>query len=285
MRVLVATDLSTSADEAIRQGAALARSSDLLAAVHVLPFLQAVSTLFPQAHAHDALDESQITIRVADAVRERVTRIAQRDAEIFVEQGTDYAEIVRRAEAWKADVVVVGSHGESGLPRVLGGVAERVVRHLHCRVVVARVSTARGCVLAATDLSEPSRLALMAAAEEARRRGVPLKVVHAVDYPQVEAFDLLGLGTPMIIDPAIFRAAAGRRLVAVMLHEGVDAESLIVDGPAAPAIVDEANRLGAELVVVGSHGSTGFTRLLIGSVAETVVQTASCSVLVVRTPA
>jgi nucleotide-binding universal stress UspA family protein len=283
MRVLVATDLSAAADEAVRQAAAMAGTAGTLAAVHVLPVLQAVSMLFPQTHEREALDEAQVTARVADAVSERVARIAGRDAETFVEQGIDYAEIARRAEAWKADVVVVGSHVHSGLPRVLGGVAERVVRHVHCRALVARATTGRGGVLAANDLSEASLPATVAAAEEARRRGVALTVAHAVDFPQIETFFLLGLATPPPMDPESLRDAARYRLTTTMREAGVSAKEEILDGPAADALVREAERLGAELVVVGSHGSTGFERLLLGSVAEEIVRAAACSVLVIRT--
>jgi nucleotide-binding universal stress UspA family protein len=165
---------------------------------------------------------------------------------------------------------------------MLGGVAGRVVRHVHCRVLVARATAVHGCVLAATDLSEPSLPAVIAAVEEARERGVPLRVVHAVDFPQPGAFDLLGLGVPTPIDPSSLRDVARHRLATMMRGAGVEAESLFVDGPAATAVVTEANRVGAELIVIGSHGSTGFTRLLLGSVAEEIVRSATCSVLVVR---
>jgi nucleotide-binding universal stress UspA family protein len=283
MRVLVATDLSAAGDEAIRQASKLVGADGALAAVHVLPYLQAVSTLFPQAHAEEAVNESQITERVANAVGERVAAIAKREAEIFVDQGTDYAEIVRRAEVWKAEVVVLGSHGHSGLSRVLGGVAERVVRHVHCRALIARASAPLGCVLAATDLSEPSLPAVVAAVTEARRLGVALKVANAVDYPQLEAFEVLGLGTPTTVDPAKLRDTARHRLSTMMESAGVTAEGLVLEGPASEVIVAEAIRLGAGLIVVGSRGWSGFSRLMLGSVAEEILRTAPCSVLVVRT--
>ncbi|MGA2449103.1 MAG: universal stress protein [Polyangiaceae bacterium] len=285
MRVLVATDLSAAADEAIRQGAAIAGTDGAMAAVHVVPFLQDVSMLFPQLHAREVLAESQITARVADVVTERVTRIAERAAEIFIEQGTDYAEIVRRAETWGADVVVVGSHGHSEIPQGLSDVAERVVRHVHCRALVARATRARSGVLAATDLSEASLPAVAAAVEEARRLGVALTVAHAVNFPQIEALLSMGLATPPPIDPASFRNAARDRLASMMREAGVMAKEEILDGPAVESIVAEADRMGAQVIVVGSHGSTGFARLLLGSVAEQIVRTAACSVLVVRTSA
>jgi len=69
-----------------------------------------------------------------------------------------------------------------------------------------------------------------------------------------------------------------------MKRNHIKAETKIISGSAAAAIVGEADATGAELLVVGSHGRTGLTRILLGSVAEKVVRTSSCSVLVVRMP-
>jgi hypothetical protein len=58
---------------------------------------------------------------------------------------------------------------------------------------------------------------------------------------------------------------------------------LLPDGPAAPALLKAASELPAQLLVMGTHGRTGLSRLVaLGSVAETVVRSAPCSVLVVR---
>jgi nucleotide-binding universal stress UspA family protein len=284
MRVLVATDLSKAADEAIKQAAELAGSSGTLAAVHVLPSLQSVSMLFPQKHAEEVVDLGAVISRVSETLRERITQVAAHDADIFVEQGSDYAEIVRRAEVWKAEIVVVGSHGHTGLSRVFGGVAERVVRYAHCRVLIARETPKRGIVLVATDLSDPSLPAVTAAAEEAARRGVALKVIHAVDFVDMETRHLFGLGTPATYDVTNLRDPARDQLADVMKRNHLKAETQILSGSASAAIVGEAEKSGAELLVLGSHGRTGLTRLLLGSVAEKVVRTSSCSVLVVRMP-
>jgi nucleotide-binding universal stress UspA family protein len=283
MRVIVATDLSECANEAVRQAAALAGATGALAAVHVVPVLQEISTLFPQVHARDALDESQIIVRMTESVREQVARITSKDAEIFVEEGTHYAEILKRAETWKADVIVIGAHGHSGVASVLGSVAERVVRHALCRVLVARSTTLHGCVLAATDLSDPSLAAVVAAAEEAQRRDVVLEVVHSLDLPREESFHLLGIEIPASYPPKDLRENARRRLASMMHAAGIVGDQRILDGPAAAVVLREAARARAELIVVGAHGNSGFTPLLLGSVAEGIVRAAPCSVLVVRT--
>lgn len=59
-------------------------------------------------------------------------------------------------------------------------------------------------------------------------------------------------------------------------------QSLVVAGMASSAIIEAARKLGADLIVIGTHGRTGFSRFMIGSVAERVVRTAPCPVLTVR---
>jgi nucleotide-binding universal stress UspA family protein len=116
----------------------------------------------------------------------------------------------------------------------------------------------------------------MAAAEEAARLKVVLRVVHAVDYLQPEALYLFGLTASSV------HAPERERLSRLILEAGVEATGEIIEGPPAAAIVRDAEAIGAGLVVVGSHGTTGFTRLLLGSVAEKVVRAAPCSVLIAR---
>jgi nucleotide-binding universal stress UspA family protein len=59
-------------------------------------------------------------------------------------------------------------------------------------------------------------------------------------------------------------------------------EARVLDGAPAATIVATAEELGAELIVVGTHGHTGLARLALGSVAESVLRNATCSVLAVR---
>jgi nucleotide-binding universal stress UspA family protein len=253
----------------MREAAALAsNSSDALAVVHVLPKLH---------------PSCPVDARATELVRAQVDRVELgRPFELFAETGSAYAEILKRAEAWRADTIVVGSHGHSRLIHILGGVAERVVRHAHCSVLVARTSASKHWVLAATDLSAPSLLAVTAAGVEARRRRAQLKVVRAVGFLDLEASYLLELGSPVLQQSASDLDAEQRALAAAVARLGVDATCATVDRPAATAIIREAEAIGAELIVVGTRGKTGLVRLALGSVAEKVVRAAPCSVLAVR---
>jgi nucleotide-binding universal stress UspA family protein len=153
-------------------------------------------------------------------------------------------------------------------------------------VLVARPSPASRHVLVATDLSDSSLLALSAAHEEARRRKARLTVIHCMDFPP----STMALGfAPMVpADPADphSRAAlakhANQEVRRALAGLGVVADVLVDPGRARASIANAAEQLSAELVVVGTHGRTGFQRMLLGSVAEAVVRHAPCSVLVVR---
>jgi len=64
--------------------------------------------------------------------------------------------------------------------------------------------------------------------------------------------------------------------------KGVAVDSVIVKGFPKEALIDEADRWGADLIVVGSHGYRGITRFLIGSVSQAIASHANCSVEIVR---
>ncbi|MEO7112727.1 MAG: universal stress protein [Polyangiaceae bacterium] len=291
MKILVATDLHPAADEAIRQAHAWCGADDTLAVSHVLPNLQSMSMLFPQNTQESLFDLKPLLEKAEIAVRARVSQLTGRAPEsfdVFLDQGVDYAEITRRAAAWGADLVVVGTHGASPIEHFLiGSVTERVARYCPCPVLVSRPSPTSGSVLAATDLSDPSLPAIVRGAEEATRRKAPFVVVHAIDFvipPPVASGGFLGL-VPASFSPqmiAEMEAAATVDVTGAMKRLAVEGEARVVAGEADEVIVLEAQERHAQLIVVGTHGRTGLAHIALGSVAETVMRKAPCSVLVVR---
>ena len=215
--------------------------------------------------------------KVTDVVSARVqdlTRRSAADYAVEVDAGSPHAGILRAAERLGAEVLVVGP----------GRVAERVARSASCHVLVARPSPS-GKVLGATDFSDPSFPAVETAVLEASRRNVPLCLMHSIDLRPIEwAAVPMALPVPTVSQPAAneLRADTLVRLQACLERFHADGERLVVDGPAALAIVKAARDLPAELVVVGTRGRTGLSRLTLGSVAEAVLSSAPCSVLVVR---
>jgi universal stress protein E len=288
-RTLVAIDLSEASDEAIRQAAPYAaQQGAALAVCHVLPALT-VNALFPQRNQSATLAMTDLERAARDHIGARLSRIAPGvDVDVFVELGQAYAGIVRCAEAWAADLVVVASSGRTGLARMLlGSVAEKTVRYAHCPVLVARRHAGSRVVLAATDFSDPSLPAIAMGAEEAKRRGARLVVMHALDFMTVGmaaeevAFAKIMTTSDGNVDHVLVDAAH-RRLVEALRTVGAEGEVRVVDGSPASAIVRTADELQPEIVVVGTHGATGLRRLSLGNVAERVVRHAEGSVLAVR---
>jgi universal stress protein A len=121
-----------------------------------------------------------------------------------------------------------------------------------------------GQVMVATDFSACSSEATRVAAEYARKLGARLHIVHIV-WPTS--------------DPAP-RSELSR--LAEELGQVVPVVTAVESGlPAADQLVRYADRHGIDLIVLGTHGRTGVSRALVGSVAERVVRTASCPVLTV----
>lgn len=248
-----------------------------------------LSAFFPERALGDVEDTELADDEVRKTLAERArAELGLELTEIFIERGSAYAEIVRRAEAWRADTIVMGSHGRTGLARaVLGSVAERVVQHAPCSVLIARPTAESGIVLVATDLSDPSLPAIGAGVAEARRRGARLIVATVFEWAAPLSIPISGmLGTLPALPDAEAQAQA-RETLRQMLADAVAraggvAEVRVLDGSPASEIVAHAEEIGAELIVVGTRGRTGLARLALGSVAERVIRSAGCSVLAVR---
>jgi nucleotide-binding universal stress UspA family protein len=278
--VVVGTDLSSSAGEALSQAAAWAKRRNAgLVVVHVAP---------------DEIFRALETPQVTEALRARVdaaTGGLGLSIDVVLESGTAHSALVRAADERGADLLVVGPSGEStGSHPRFGGTAERVVRYAHCPVLVARASSpsisATGPVLATTDFSPDSEHGIDVAAREAEARGVPLWLAHAV-YEPTPALSLLGplaISGPELpnVDRAALRDVARQTLRTLLEANHAQGDIAVLDGPPASAVAEYAAKIGASLVVVATRGRTGLARIALGSVAETITREAPCAVLAVR---
>jgi len=142
-------------------------------------------------------------------------------------------------------------------------------------------------VLVATDFSEPSDAALHYGREFARTFNATLHVLHVVDNVTLQ-YGVESYGA-MLPDLQQEIESAARTTLDGLLNEedraALHAQPAIVTGAAkAAAIVAHANEHHIDLIVMGTHGRGAVSRLLMGSVAERVVRTATCPVLTVHHP-
>jgi nucleotide-binding universal stress UspA family protein len=291
-RLFVAIDFSPDSDEALRQAHERAESTGAeLAVCHIVPNHLRSNLLFPQISRVAALKVPLESARFATMVSTRVSEITGRTEDQFqliVDDGTPQALILSNAEEWKADLIFMGSHGETdAADALLGSITNSVLRHAHCPVLVVRPSKMTRRIVAGTDFSDPSLNAVKAAAKEAARTSARLTVVHSLDliwtpasYPAM-AFG--GNPTEMSAEEIKeLESVAQERLEEALKQANVTAEPLITTGAAGMAIIEVASEEKAQLIVVGTVGRTGLRRALLGSVAEAVAKGAPCSVLVVR---
>ncbi len=141
-------------------------------------------------------------------------------------------------------------------------------------------------ILVPTDLSPDAGAALVKARDLARALGSRIVILHAyrVDLPLATP----ELGGGFVLPDRFYeelRASATSQveaLAAAIVKEGVKAEGIAVEDRPAQAIVAAAKRLPADLIVMGTRGLTGLKHVMLGSVADRVIRTASCPVLTVK---
>ena len=207
---------------------------------------------------------------------------------VHIIEGSDPAlDIVEHAQAIDADLIVMGTHGRSGISHLLrGSVAESVVRTSHCPVLTlrspARMPSVRR-ILVPTDFSAPSDAALESARLSAMRFAGSVHLLHVIDVEQIER--QFGFGVSVGEAPqaraARLRDARERLAHRVTAREREQARvtTEVVSGDAARSIVQYARRNTFDLVVMGTHGRTGLAHFMLGSVAEQVVRRAGCAVI------
>jgi len=129
-----------------------------------------------------------------------------------------------------------------------------------------------------TDFSEPSQAAWELACALARDYSARLLIVHVYSPPPVYAPDGIAIPFPQE-EPAALRARLAELRPS---DQRIACEHFLLEGDPAEKILELAQKEHADLIVMGTHGTTGLARLLVGSVAESVLRKAPCPVLTVR---
>lgn len=292
--VLVAVDFSSSSNEALRQGATRAKSLGCtLIVFHVVQQPASILPAMPQLPSIYVGDQSELqqtaSKRLQEWVAEQQLELAPERLRVEVEVATTpYTAIASKAEQLQAQVVVVGHRGHVGFSRLLlGSVAQRVVRSSPCPVLVARASTSTRRMLVTTDFSEPAQKGVAYAVREARRLGFEILLHHNLELPSPLWSSLAPFGPipPQLDEQTLrqLRETAEQLLRDELTRLASTGTALVTSGSRTDeAIVRVAEERGVELIVMSSHGRSGVERMAVGSVTESVLLHAHCSVLSVR---
>jgi nucleotide-binding universal stress UspA family protein len=137
-------------------------------------------------------------------------------------------------------------------------------------------------ILVPTDLSPEAEQALDYACELARTLGARVHLVNVVGVPALGVPELGVALSAATIDQVVVDNQTAIDALAQRKCAGIAGEVLVRTGDAMDVINQTATEVGADLIVMGTHGRRGIARALLGSIAETVVRSAPCAVLTVR---
>lgn len=203
--------------------------------------------------------------------------------------------ILQYIEEQKIDLVVMGTHGRTGLRHMLqGSVAEETVRLSSCPVLTLhehptqKPIDAFNKLLIPIDFSESSKHALWTGVELARTYQAQLQLLHVIEPPSMPEFyvPLIGVLSPETLKELEQRAHFV--LEQMMLSHKQTYHDLppytihVVQGRSNSEIVQFAQEQHSDLIVISTHGLTGIQRVLFGSVAEYVVRHATCPVFTMK---
>jgi nucleotide-binding universal stress UspA family protein len=289
--VLIATDLTEHAEPALLRGRAYARAVGApLIVIHAIPDVFHHHPLMATPSENDAALALELEKKAADLVVEQVGRVLDVSPEEYrveIEVGDAEDAIVRVAEEEHASLIVVGAKPRRGTERILGHVAERVVRYAHTTALVARAGPTTRKLIVATDFTEGSLPALRFAALLVEKLGFEATVLHVMELPKGTPLTpvFAALGSPWMPPPkaTIERLEElGRTILQGLAEQYHFAHTEQVDGDPRKVIIARAEETDAEMIVMGSHNPAGLRRLVLGSVAEAVIRTSMLSVAVAR---
>jgi nucleotide-binding universal stress UspA family protein len=245
-------------------------------------------------HGESLVAEAQaLAERAADRVR-LVLPLWKVTAE--ASYGSPAWEVIKKAESYRPDLIVVGSHGHSSIGRLLlGSISQRILTESACSVRVARgrvqVDQAAARIVVGFDGSEGAAAAVDAVAARKWLDGTEVRLFSALDDVSPS---IVGRFIPQVSDMAEEMNDAERDWIKKLAEEqmeilekaGLPTSLHLFNGNPRGVLVEEAERWNADCIFVGANAfGSRIERFLIGSTSAAVAARAHCSVEVVRTAA
>lgn len=284
-KILCATDFSEASLAALAPAAELSThfGAELLL-LHVVPYGASAGQRFVLPEEAEAFTRNATIARLQQLAQERLGTDFQ--VSCLFRIGDADVEIVRAAEEEGADLLVMASHGQSGWRSVVfGSVTESVLRQSRLPVwTIHAAEEARPwqlkTILCPTDFSRASINALNMAVEWATEFGAELCLLHVL--PPMEP--VLGIVSFDEFEAARYSDAAQtvREMTLGRVPKAVEHRTIIKTGAPSDVILDTADEINADAIVIATHGKTGWRHLVFGSVVEAVVRSAKQPVLTVH---
>jgi nucleotide-binding universal stress UspA family protein len=298
-KILVPLDGSPLAEEAMNTAMAIAK--EVRAEVLLLRSIQPVYTMMPVVAGEYewiwpeyAREDSRREIRdYLNSIKSRF-ECAECAISTFAQEGDPASVIVDTAEEESVDLIVMSTHGQTGVRRaVFGSVTERVLHSVACPVLVTRTKEPIRRILITLDGSELAERALEPALEIARALSasiILLRINEILPVSPVEAATGWEWEVPEPKQRLMgeLRQAAESYLREVVLRHNLnpaDVQTIVLDGSPVDRVQEFARLYGIDMIAMSTHGHTGLRRWLYGSVTLKVMRASECSMLIIRPPA
>jgi len=299
-RILVVIDPTATAQPALERAASLAKLAD----AHVELLICDYNGALKESRTLGADAVAKARAAVIESRLRRLNELAQPLRAAGIDATVDarwdhplYHGVVAKAVEWEADLVVKDTHYHSVLKRsILTNTDWSLIRNCPAPLLLVkpRAPAAKPCVVAAIDplherdkAKSLDRKILATASALCATTGGELHVFHAFDITPVIAASTEAMMMPMAL-PIVEITDAMNAEHTAAVHELTDSLKLprervhVVQGGAREQLLAIADRLRADVVVMGAVSRSGLERLFIGSTAEEVLDRVPCDLLIVK---
>jgi nucleotide-binding universal stress UspA family protein len=281
-RIVLATDFSPVSEKAAGYAQGLAkRFCSSLSLVHVIDL--SVATRSECEAVGLAIDEIRhVTAENQERLLSDMTSAGVRTTAHTLESHNPAAALVGFAKELRADLIVTGTNARHGLSKaILGSCAEGIIRHASCPVLTigpkAKTAPSGGLsfhtVVFATDFSSDAAKQAAVALSFAQNSVAKIYLCHVLGRPGKDISETISMELKF--------ESALERLIPQSTHDWCSPECVVEVGAAAPHILELAEKVQADLLVLGAkHGASWFAHLVEGTVGQ-VLMSAACPVMTV----
>lgn len=294
--ILLPTDFSPCANAALHQAVTIAeRFQGTVTMLHVVVVHESDPSNLKTLMATSSISYDKIITTAEEMLH---TKEGMIETPVLIEKVllrgiSPTSEILSYAAEHHPDLIVMGTHGRTGIRRlVMGSVAEKIIRLSNSPVMTVRCGSDGKpldypnyrSILLPVDFSKASTKALWTASEIARKYGSKLTLLHVTEAPEFTGY-LEGddLNDDELSSSQIEEA---EETLADFLSKaplnGIEVYTRVIFGRPGRKIVEFAHNEDIDLIIIPSHGKSGFEKLLMGSNVNKVVHRADCPVLVLK---
>ncbi len=276
-KILFPTDFSDCSLHALEYAVFLAKKNK--ADIHLLYVNEPAYLLAPMGGPYPDMDMENLSDNLKKIADERMNEYSAKyiTTDISVSKsvviGRPYSQIIEVAQAAAADIIVMGTHGRSGLNIMLGSNAERVVRQAPCPVMTVRQQrdfNGFQRVLVPIDFSKLCKCVMPEIVKFIRMFGSELLILYVALENMNESDELIKNHFEKFLSETDISGV----IYKVLIERAAITES---DG-----IIASSIKNGVDLIAMGTHGRTGLKRFMTGSVTEDVVNTSAIPVMSLR---